>query len=271
MDPEVVARPVPAASRAAAKSLSVTVGLSVSVDTRPRLAGGQVAPARVPPMPTLAGRPGAHCDAARPRAEPLLLLRHAESEWNALGLWQGQADPSLSTRGRAQALRAAAALSEQGAAFDQVVSSDLRRAAETADLLRRALGVPGGVKLDVGLREFDVGRWSGLTRVEIEARWPGQLEAVASGAVPGPPGGETNLAFRERAVLAVQTLAASEGRLLVVAHGGVIRAIAAAAAVELGRIGYCSGIWVAAAAYGLSAIQEIELLLPEFGPASQAV
>src|SRR5919107_550504 len=69
----------------------------------------------------------------------LLLVRHGESTWNATGRWQGWADPPLSDLGRAQAEAAAPA----AAPVDAVVSSDLRRARETAELM--AARVDGGL------------------------------------------------------------------------------------------------------------------------------
>ena len=62
----------------------------------------------------------------------VLLIRHGQSEWNATGRWQGQADPPLTDEGRNDARRAAEALG----AFDAVVASTLQRAIETAEALR---------------------------------------------------------------------------------------------------------------------------------------
>src|SRR5690349_8120787 len=93
----------------------------------------------------------------------ILLVRHAQSEWNAVGRWQGQADPPLSEFGREQA----AGLAEHPllTAFDAIVSSDLQRARSTAVAIAecRALG-SDEISIDAGLRELDVGSWSGRTR-----------------------------------------------------------------------------------------------------------
>ncbi|MEY2406219.1 MAG: glucosyl-3-phosphoglycerate phosphatase, partial [Acidimicrobiaceae bacterium] len=82
----------------------------------------------------------------------ILLVRHGQSEWNALGRWQGQADPPLSDLGRLQAHAAAHALGAVGAVF----ASDLVRAAETAAIIAAELGV-GPVVIDADLRERDAG------------------------------------------------------------------------------------------------------------------
>ena len=147
----------------------------------------------------------------------LLLVRHAQSEWNADGRWQGWADPPLSDLGRRQSEAAAGALGRT----DAVVTSDLGRAVETATILARALGL-GPVEVDPALRERDIGEFTGLTRGEIEARWPGM---VGSFVRTSPPRGETSEQVLERALPALGRLAAGRpGQdVLVVTHGGVIR------------------------------------------------
>src|SRR5258705_386351 len=83
------------------------------------------------------------------------------STWNADGRWQGWADPSLSEAGRDQADAAATLLADAGETFPGgVVSSDLARARETADIVAVAMSL-GEVRLDPALRERDVGAWSG--------------------------------------------------------------------------------------------------------------
>jgi probable phosphoglycerate mutase len=203
----------------------------------------------------------------------LLVLRHAQSEWNATGRWQGQADPPLSPEGRRQARQAATRL-EQFAGesrFTQVVSSDLRRASQTAELLRVGLGLPGQVTEDPDLRERDMGSWSGLTRNEIDASWPGEVEAVRDGRLEGPPGGEATDAFRARAVRAVAAAAARGGRLLVVAHGGLIRALLDALGAAPPPVSHCAGVWLAAESGGLSPGPWLELLGDEALAPQQAI
>ena len=101
----------------------------------------------------------------------LLVVRHGQSEWNAVGRWQGRADPPLTMEGRRQAAAAARALGT----FDGVVSSPLQRAAETAAIIAEHLGI-GPVLTDPDLMERDAGEWQGLTRGQIEMEWPGYLE-----------------------------------------------------------------------------------------------
>ncbi|HMC39971.1 MAG TPA: histidine phosphatase family protein [Acidimicrobiales bacterium] len=150
----------------------------------------------------------------------LIVVRHALSTWNMDGRWQGQADPPLAAQGEAQARAAAAAVGS----VDLVVTSDLERARRTGALL-----APGVAAREVReLREFDVGAWSGLTRAQIEAEWPGEVALFDAGRLSAPPGGEPRAAFEARVGTAARVVAGLVGetgaaRTLVVTHGGVIR------------------------------------------------
>lgn len=147
----------------------------------------------------------------------LLCVRHAESVWNASGRWQGHADPPLSEQGRADAASAARGLSDS---IDAIVSSDLARASQTAEIIGGVLGID--VEIDTDLREIDVGAWSGMTNAEIEERWPGSIEGWRAGTF-APPGSEDPRAFLDRVVRGLERIAARDhGRPLVVTHGGVI-------------------------------------------------
>lgn len=145
----------------------------------------------------------------------LLLVRHGESEWNAIGRWQGWADPPLSSLGRLQAKVAAGAVG----AVDAVVASDLQRASQTAEIVAAELGV-GPVVVDAALRERAAGPWEGCTRAEIEERWPGWL---ASGE--RPDGYEADEHVLERVLPTLAALEAAGDPVLVVTHGGVIGAL----------------------------------------------
>jgi broad specificity phosphatase PhoE len=145
----------------------------------------------------------------------LLLVRHGQSAWNALGRWQGWADPALTDLGREQARLAARAVG----AVDAIVASDLARATETAEIIAGELGI-GPVVLHPGLRERDAGPWTGSTRDEIDEQWPGML---ASGERPA--GYETDEALLQRVLPALVGLEPAGESLLVVTHGGVIGAV----------------------------------------------
>jgi broad specificity phosphatase PhoE len=154
----------------------------------------------------------------------LLLIRHAESSWNAAGRWQGHGDPSLSDSGREQANALARELARES--IDVVVSSDLRRAAETAAILGQARGLRP--ELNPRLRELDLGDWEGLTREQIERTDREALRRFDAGDLDVRPGaGENRREIEQRAASAVTELIdANPGRrLAVVTHLGVIRAL----------------------------------------------
>ncbi len=159
----------------------------------------------------------------------LILVRHGETEWNRSGRWQGQADAPLNERGREQARALADELAgEQVAA---VYASDLSRAQETAELIAARLGRP--VEVDPRLREVHVGGWSGLTTAEIEARFPDDVVRWYEGDPSHNfDGGETYAAMGKRVVAALEEIAARHPgeQILVVLHGGPIRALLAHAA-----------------------------------------
>jgi len=179
----------------------------------------------------------------------LLLVRHAQSTWNAAGRWQGHADPPLSAEGRLQVRQAAVGLAfanrQARAAVDLFVASDLRRAIQTARLLRRQCGLDSSWVWLRDLRERHVGDWSGLTSDEIDARWPKQREAFRRKEAE-VPGGETHAEFEARVRRAATHLAALVARracrrVLVVAHGGVIRALAEMEGLGSGPLANLSG------------------------------
>jgi probable phosphoglycerate mutase len=206
----------------------------------------------------------------------LLLVRHGESEWNAAGRWQGQADPPLTDTGRSQAMRAARAIG----AVDAIVASDLQRARDTAEILAAAIGI-GPVVVDPRLRERHAGEWSGLTRADIHAEWPGYLAddplhreaaeddettaGAGESAPPGerrPPGWEPDEQLLERvlAALAELTTALPSGDALVVTHGGVIYAIEHALGATHERVPNLGARWLEVDGSRLTLGERIALL-----------
>ena len=156
----------------------------------------------------------------------ILIARHGQSDWNQEKRWQGHADRPLTERGREQAQ----ALADRVAhiELDAVYSSDLQRARDTAAVVAESQGFK--LRQLPELREVDVGSWSGLTRAEAEERFPEGFTRWRDGH-PGWKDGETYEAMTDRVLRAVDEIAADHegGRVLVVSHGGPIRAIHAAA------------------------------------------
>ncbi len=150
----------------------------------------------------------------------ILLIRHGQSTWNADGRWQGRADPPLSDLGRRQAEVAAEAV--RGLGVTRLVASPLVRAHQTATIIGSALALD--VAADPRLQERDAGEWTGKTRTEIEAGWPGFLSDGTR-----PAGFEVDDVLHERALAAIGDVAAlatsTGGPVLVISHGGLIRVV----------------------------------------------
>jgi broad specificity phosphatase PhoE len=155
-----------------------------------------------------------------------LLIRHGESVWNGERRIQGNQDPPLSARGRRQAALLARRLSVRLPGAAAVYASPLRRAAETAETVRAAMGVP--VFTDPGLREMCLGKWEGMTVPEIQAAFPGTYEAWLADPLMHPaPGGERLETFGTRITAAFERVrAAQPGKdVILVSHGGPIKAL----------------------------------------------
>jgi len=154
-----------------------------------------------------------------PLAKTVTLIRHAETNANRVGRWQGSADSGISPHGEEQLL--ALANRRNGDRPDVLVASDLPRTMRTALVL-------GDPTPNAAFREFGVGDWEGLTTAEISDRFPGQIEAFFRGEDVAPGGGELMSDFGERVISAFSELTASLGddeSATVVTHGGVIWAI----------------------------------------------
>jgi probable phosphoglycerate mutase len=194
----------------------------------------------------------------------ILLARHGQSAWNASGRWQGWADPPLTTLGRRQAEAAARSIG----AVDAVVASDLDRAVATAVVISEAIGI-GPVVVEPGLKERDVGEWTGCTREEIAAGWPEVFRAYTGGPVPGappvtPPGGETVDALVARVTAALGRVADLLGpgaEAVAITHGGVIRSIERHLGREPGPIPNLGALWVEVGPGGRLTLGERVLLL----------
>lgn len=161
----------------------------------------------------------------------ILAIRHGETAWNVDGRIQGHLDIPLSDTGRTQARRLARALAGRGA-IDQIVSSDLGRALETARAVADATGAP--LATELALRERCFGDFEGRTFGEIAAAWPDEAERWRRrDPAWSPPGGqgESLLLFQERITQVVRRLAAENvgKHIALFTHGGVLDVIYRAA------------------------------------------
>ncbi|WP_421707979.1 histidine phosphatase family protein [Algihabitans sp.] len=148
----------------------------------------------------------------------LVLIRHAETAWNAAKRIQGQRDVPLSPRGRVMA--ASWRLPAPLAGY-RWFSSTLGRARETAHLLGR----PDAVAL-AALNEMNWGHWAGQTLTELRTRHGGVMaDNEARGLDFRPEGGESPREVQSRLRPLLARLAAAGQPSVAVAHRGVIRAL----------------------------------------------
>ncbi|UJL28155.1 glucosyl-3-phosphoglycerate phosphatase [Mycolicibacterium sp. jd] len=167
------------------------------------------------------------------RVRRLVMLRHGQTEYNAGSRMQGQLDTDLSDLGREQAVAAAEVLAKRQPLL--IVSSDLRRALDTAVALGDRSGQP--VSIDTRLRETHLGDWQGMTHLEVDAVAPGARLAWRDDARWAPHGGESRVDVADRSLPLVHELvtqqtdwgaAGSDRPVVLVAHGGLIAALTAA-------------------------------------------
>lgn len=162
----------------------------------------------------------------------LILIRHGETDWNRARRIQGATDIPLNDTGRAQARDAGLALGDRLQAETPLVlvSSDLQRAAETADIIGAILGRPVTGRYPE-LRERSYGEAEGVSIDELAERW-------GRGPDVRVPGAETREQLRERALRALARViddasTAEEPPVVVaVAHGALIREVLAFATDE---------------------------------------
>jgi probable phosphoglycerate mutase len=152
----------------------------------------------------------------------LIIWRHGQTVWNTQNRIQGQTDVDLDDTGRVQAATAAATLAMEP--VDLLLSSDLRRARDTASALTAASGLP--VEVDNRLREREYGAWEGLTHEQISTRWPHEFHLWKAGE-PVPECGLEDVADVAKRVGAALLDAADRvgqmGTVVVVTHGGAAR------------------------------------------------
>jgi len=146
----------------------------------------------------------------------ILLVRHGETDWNAERRVQGHSDTPLNETGRAQAAALADALEEKE--IDAVYSSDLLRAHETARVVAERRGLEVTAIRD--LRERNFGTWEGLSDDQILERFP-----EAAKGTWGDDESKTEMARRVYDALQRIAEAHPRGRVVVVSHGGPLRAV----------------------------------------------
>ena len=149
----------------------------------------------------------------------LIVVRHGRTAWNAEGRFQGWAGVGLDTTGIEQAGAGARAIAGVVSGSVELVSSDLRRAVETAVVVAEVLQTV--VSTDPSLREVDCGTWQGLTGAEAAARYPDEYRRWKAGEDVRRGGGETYSESGSRVARSITGLMRSgrEGTVIVVGHG----------------------------------------------------
>jgi broad specificity phosphatase PhoE len=155
------------------------------------------------------------------------LVRHGESEWNQEGRILGHADVGLSELGRRQVELLSTRMA--GESIDAAYSSDLSRAVDTATGALGQRDVP--LITDPDLREFSYGEWEGLTLQEVKEEDPVLFDArfTRGDNAFAAPGGETSEDILKRVqhfVKGVEERHSPDEDLLIVGHGGSMRALA---------------------------------------------
>ena len=153
------------------------------------------------------------------------LVRHGETEWNAIARMQGQLDSPLTPLGREHAKVTGQLLARLG--VDTMFASPLGRVRETLSILAEDVPIPP--VFDDRLKEWSGGSWSGELYSDLPSRWPAEFAAwVADRYHERSPGGENfvDLAGRARSFLE-DAAGAAGNRVAIVAHGFLNRALAA--------------------------------------------
>lgn len=153
----------------------------------------------------------------------LFLVRHGETEWNRLGKFQGCIDINLSQEGIVQAKCVSKRFNGN---FDRIYASPLKRAYNTAEIICENKGIKPSLAHD--LREVNFGQWEGLTIKDIMNDFPDEFHKWRYDHKEGPMCGG-DLSIRQasiRATNAVKEIVSKHKgeKVIVVAHGGIIRA-----------------------------------------------
>lgn len=158
----------------------------------------------------------------------IYLVRHGQTEFNAVGRWQGQVDSPLTKLGRQQAERVGKVLcgltDPDGTA---IFSSPLGRAKDTAAIIAAATATNDAIQLDPRLMEIGMGCWDGLTDYEIDMEWPNARDGLDRHEwFFHSPDGETYAVFADRLARAMADIAAQPAAVkIIVSHGVASRVI----------------------------------------------
>jgi len=169
--------------------------------------------------------------ATEPTTGKLLLLRHTESEWNAIGVWSGITDVELSDKGRNDCGAVAAAIDELGISIDVAVYTDQKRTKQTLDGVSVAAALANCTQvLEPGFNERNYGKYTGMNKWQVKVELgEAQFSALRRGWNVSFENGETLKQVYERVVPAYEATVLPQLRMgknvLIVAHGNSLRAL----------------------------------------------
>jgi broad specificity phosphatase PhoE len=151
----------------------------------------------------------------------VFIVRHGETDYNAEGRWQGQIDVPLNALGLAQAEKLAAYFANTK--LDAIFSSDLSRAYQTALAVANVKNL--SIIKEARLREMALGEFEGLTRTELDEKFPQEVASWDASEDFAPPKGESRNQTRARMLEAWQELIAHDKHetILLISHGGAMR------------------------------------------------
>jgi alpha-ribazole phosphatase len=163
-----------------------------------------------------------------PKIRRLWLVRHGETKWNIEKRYFGHYDIELADSGRQQACWLGEQLRPRTLAA--IYSSDLCRAYQTAEIIAGLQSRTVTISSSAAWREINFGDWEGLTYTEIATAYPDQLAFFTDPEHFSPPRGETfaDLVLRVQTQflrLVLDAVDLPDGELVLVSHGGVIRAL----------------------------------------------
>ncbi len=155
----------------------------------------------------------------------LFLIRHGETEWNALGKIQGSCDIGLNETGIAQAREISEKISGSNLQFVRIYSSGQQRAVLTAQIVSGATGVDH-FQID-GLQEIHFGEWEGLSWKEVQKRHPEAFDNwLRDRRYSTAHKGESYQALVDRVLAALRgIISENNADVLVVTHGAVIMSL----------------------------------------------
>lgn len=152
-------------------------------------------------------------------------VRHGQSEYNAKNLSTGWHDPELTELGVEQAFKTARILAQRYTMIDSIHTSDLRRAAQTANIILKSSPWFVEIEIDSRLRERDYGDWSGKNKDENRLSVGDErFLSIRRGWDIAPPNGESLKDTASRVANYLDNIEQSNLPIIFVCHGNTIRA-----------------------------------------------